>query len=300
MKLEEISKTIYSKMSCIYKIYNNNGFYIGSTKCLKKRVSSHISPLKKKKHPNYILQQEFKNGLFIEILEILDIYEKDVLLKLENYYINTLNPPWNICKIAGAPMAGRKHSIQTRLKMKGRKIWSEGTRRTEEEKLNLSIAIKNLHKTKGPDYSKKQAEYVTNWVKLNGNAKKGKKVSQKQHENLRKTRLKKGKEFICIETEKLFRIKADAEKEYKIAQGTITDILKGKVKNVKGLSFKYTDGSTPEFKDDHYINIKGSDGSTFRKIKELSKFLQIKYMLVWKTIKEYGYFEYNGVKYVTI
>jgi len=63
-----------------------------------------------------------------EILEYCDLAD---LIKREQYYIDFLNPEYNICKTAGAPMMGRKHSEETLAKMKERK-------HTEETRAKIS------------------------------------------------------------------------------------------------------------------------------------------------------------------
>lgn len=76
-----------------------------------------------------------KNGYSKFNLEILEYCDQD-LIGREQYYIDTLNPKYNICKNAGSSLGrahseetkakiaakglGRKHTDQARAKMKGR------------------------------------------------------------------------------------------------------------------------------------------------------------------------------------
>lgn len=207
IKIEDFFKTSYYKVSGIYKIYNKNGFYIGSAKCLKKRINSHLGLLKAKKHPNYILIEQYPNQLFIEILETYPTYSKNEILAKENEFINNLNPPWNISLIAGAPMAGRKHTPNTIKKFKARIPWNKGIPRTLEEKQKMSQS------------------------KIIGFQARG---------IISKKSIKKPKKpFICNETGKIFYKQTEAAQEYNIFQGTISHILKGEMFQTKGYSFKY-------------------------------------------------------------
>ncbi len=117
-----------SKISGIYFIRNkiNNHFYIGSSIDINKRISVHKRDLFKKKHHSPILQRVYnKYGLNNLIFEIFINCEKDDLLILEQFCLNTLTPLYNVAKDALAPMAGRKHSRKTKFKFKKIK-WPKG------------------------------------------------------------------------------------------------------------------------------------------------------------------------------
>lgn len=80
----------------IYKIINisNNKYYIGSSKDIETRLSSHFRSLKKGRHVNNHLQSSFnkygENNFITEIVEECNI--KDLLLR-EQYYLDIGN--WN-------------------------------------------------------------------------------------------------------------------------------------------------------------------------------------------------------------
>lgn len=106
----------------IYKIENiiTGDCYIGSETIDKTRFKTHISLLRNNKHHSKYFQRAFKkygeeNFKFI-ILEdnIIDNIE---LLKREQFYINILNPKYNVCKIAGNTK-GFKHSFETKEKLR--------------------------------------------------------------------------------------------------------------------------------------------------------------------------------------
>lgn len=85
--------------SGIYKIVNieNGKFYIGSSKDLNGRWIQHKSGLKNKKHINIILQRAWdKYGKDKFTFQIVEECDKSILLEREQFYIDTLNPEYNI------------------------------------------------------------------------------------------------------------------------------------------------------------------------------------------------------------
>jgi group I intron endonuclease len=84
-------------------------------------------------------------------LDILEYCEKDVLIEREQYYIDTLNPKYNILKIAGS-RTGFKHSEKTKalisINNKGEnnpnlgKILTKETRKKISESLKLTLKLK--------------------------------------------------------------------------------------------------------------------------------------------------------------
>jgi len=89
--------------SGIYKITNtlNNKFYIGSSCRIKKRYLQHRSLLKRGEHQNFILQRVYdKYGIDIFRFETLAICPKKYLQKLEQWFIDTQKPYYNLCKLA--------------------------------------------------------------------------------------------------------------------------------------------------------------------------------------------------------
>jgi|ERR1035437_2369341 hypothetical protein len=96
----------------IYKIINqiNKDCYIGSSLDFNSRKSRHFRDLKDKKHHSIILQRAVeKYGINNFQFEIIENCEKEMLLEREQYYIDLINPKYNICKIAGSPL-GTKQS----------------------------------------------------------------------------------------------------------------------------------------------------------------------------------------------
>lgn len=91
--------------SGIYKItcVPSAKIYIGSAVGIKTRWSLHKSQLYKESHHNIYLQRawnKYGEGNFcFEIVELCGIPE---LISREQYYIDTLNPDFNICRVAGS------------------------------------------------------------------------------------------------------------------------------------------------------------------------------------------------------
>lgn len=115
------------KGSCIYKIVNliNNKIYIGSTKELSARKSAHITDLRGNRHHSLYLQRAWnkygEQNFKFEIVESIDSI--DSLLIREQFYLDTLNPQYNICPTAGSSL-GCKHNPEANLakskRMKGK------------------------------------------------------------------------------------------------------------------------------------------------------------------------------------
>jgi group I intron endonuclease len=132
--------------SGIYKILNikNNKFYIGSAVNLIKRKNQHFSNLRHCIHPNIHLQRSFtKHGQSSFQFIILERCDKSILIKREQFYIDTLNPTYNICRIAGSCL-GTSPSLTTRLKIS---IKSKGRLHTTESKIKMSIFAKGRKMT---------------------------------------------------------------------------------------------------------------------------------------------------------
>lgn len=88
----------------IYIIKNlvNNKFYIGSTNCFRKRVNQHKSELNRNNHHNLKLQRSVnKYGLENFEFTLFEETEYENLLSREQYWINLLNPEYNLSKLVG-------------------------------------------------------------------------------------------------------------------------------------------------------------------------------------------------------
>lgn len=150
-------------MSVIYKIQNlcNGNIYVGSALNYPQRRKNHLSKLKNHKHHSQYLQNAWnKYGEQNFIFEILEYCIKENLIEREQYYIDTLNPKYNICRIAGSRlgmvhseetknkisenckgMLGKFHSEKTKEKM--RETWNRKNSLNPPRERNIKIKKKN-------------------------------------------------------------------------------------------------------------------------------------------------------------
>lgn len=105
------------KISGIYKIQSishPDRCYIGSAVNIKNRWRLHLYWLRLNKHDNSRLQNHFNKYTESDLsFSILLPCERDVLIKNEQYFIDTLNPYFNICRVAGSSL-GVLHSEETK------------------------------------------------------------------------------------------------------------------------------------------------------------------------------------------
>ena len=141
-------------MHCIYKIYSRqfpDRFYVGSAVCFRVRKNSHICRLRKGNHHNPLLQNHVnKYGVGDLVFEILEsVTDVSILLAVEQKYIDTLTPYFNIAKTAGNTL-GTKRSYKTRERLSELKKGNShnvGRRLSDEHKANISQGNKGKAKT---------------------------------------------------------------------------------------------------------------------------------------------------------
>jgi group I intron endonuclease len=105
--------------SGIYAITNkiNGNQYIGSAMDFRKRWKLHVYQLRHKKHHCAYLQHAWdKNGPDAFEFSIIETCDVDSMIKREQFYIDTLQPVYNIFRTAGSP-SGYKLSLETRKKI---------------------------------------------------------------------------------------------------------------------------------------------------------------------------------------
>ena len=108
--------------SGIYKIENQitKDIYIGSSVHLNNRKSRHFKDLEKQKHHSIILQRAVnKYGIENFNFIILENCNRDLLLKREQYYLDILQPLYNILPNAGNSLG---HIVSNETKEKNRKF----------------------------------------------------------------------------------------------------------------------------------------------------------------------------------
>ena len=118
----KLSKRI-EKKSGVYKWTNltDGNSYVGSSVDLGRRFSMYYSEkvlIKelKKKINSHIYRALLKYGHSKFSLEIIEYCEAEEVVTKEQYYIDLLDPEYNICPIAGSSL-GRKVSDETRAKL---------------------------------------------------------------------------------------------------------------------------------------------------------------------------------------
>lgn len=115
------------KIMGIYKIVNtvNGKSYVGQSQNIKKRIAEHFRLLRANKHNNPRLQHAFNKygedafGSFAEVI-CQDVNDLDTIE--EAFLSGEANFPepifYNISDFAKAPMRGKRHTEETRLKIK--------------------------------------------------------------------------------------------------------------------------------------------------------------------------------------
>lgn len=101
----------------IYRILNtrNGKFYIGSTNNAAIRFRAHLNMLKNNKHYNDHMQSSYnkeQNKLVFEF-QMLVYSEENILINLEQRFIDIFKPKYNILQIAGRPpnLTGKKNGM---------------------------------------------------------------------------------------------------------------------------------------------------------------------------------------------
>jgi group I intron endonuclease len=181
--------------------------YIGSAINIGSRFKTHFKALRDNLHHSNKLQNHY-NKYGAEDLQLFILLEcnKEELLKEEQYFINSLTPYFNICRVAGSPL-GVTRSQETKIKLselnkgitsgfKGKQHSEEvkqrlrevntGKKLSEEAKLKLSKGSKG--KLKIEEVKKRMSEakkLQTQETKLKiSEAKKGKSLTKKHRQKI--------------------------------------------------------------------------------------------------------------------
>lgn len=132
----------------VYKITSKakpDRIYVGSSVYLQNRKTLHIRNLQDNKHHSVLLQRHVnKYGLAdidFEVLESVD--DNSLLLEVEQKYLDTLNPYFNVAKIAGSCLGVRQRPETIRKRAESKR----GIPRSPETKHKISEALtgKPLH-----------------------------------------------------------------------------------------------------------------------------------------------------------
>lgn len=210
----------------IIKNIKNNKFYIGSCSSktfLYDRLKHHSLDLRKNKHVNKYLQNSFnKYGLENFVYEILEICLPEKCLEREQYWIDLLNPHYNLCKVAGSSL-NKKTSEETKQKIKDSvKKWYS----TEEGKIfknKLSELSKKRPKVKHSEETKNKIS----------KAHKGKTVSEESKNKMRCKRPSLYKKIIDLKTLIIYENSEIYSKLFQINQSYVQALARGERKSKK-------------------------------------------------------------------
>ena len=210
-------------LSGIYKIQSKvkpDRIYIGSAVHLSKRWTTHLWGLRNNKHHSIKLQRHFnKYGESDLQFSILLSCDNDDLIRIEQYFIDSYNPYFNECQIAGSSY-GRKATPETKEKMRKRKgekrqpMPEERKKKIGRTRKKRNIKPWNYHK-KGV-YSKECIERIS---------------------------AKNRVPILQFDLLGIFIKEWDSAKTagdiLLISSGNITQVARGKKKSANGFNFKY-------------------------------------------------------------
>jgi group I intron endonuclease len=139
--------------SGVYKITctANRRFYIGSAINLCRRQYEHWRHLQQNKHVNLHMQRAWKKyGEQAFTFEVLEQVLPMSLTAREQYWLNKLKPfgrkGFNIARDADAAHLGMRHTLETREKMRGRKVSSETIDRLRQSHLGKKQSPEAIEK----------------------------------------------------------------------------------------------------------------------------------------------------------
>jgi len=132
-----------AKGGVIYKITNkkNGDLYIGSTSNFTKRYYTHINHIRINKQSCVLLVRAVRRyGEDNFKLEIIEECEQSILIAREQFYLDTLNPKYNVAKIAGSNFGiKRTEAVKKERSLIQKNKWQE----EEYREVMLSKLCKN-------------------------------------------------------------------------------------------------------------------------------------------------------------
>jgi group I intron endonuclease len=184
-----IRRNIPSKTSGIYIIQSsiNGNIYIGSASDFNSRKHEHFNRLKENRHNNKIQshydlygKSDLKFGIIEFVTRPINTTKKEfrmILLAREQYWLDTLNPEFNICKKAGS-CYGVERTEEFKQKHRGENSVSKRPE-VKEKQIQAKKDYWNIHphpiKEKNPFYNKhhtlKTCQIIgsKNSIKMKGN-----------------------------------------------------------------------------------------------------------------------------------
>jgi len=130
------------KISGIYKIQSKikpERIYIGSAVNIKNRWNNHLKALRKGIHNNKLQRHYNKYGeADLQFSILLGCGEED-LLKTEQYFLDSYNPYFNICRKAGSVLGCKwKLSEETKKKMSNSRMGFKASKETRTKQSNAA------------------------------------------------------------------------------------------------------------------------------------------------------------------
>ena len=138
--------------SGIYEITNtiNGHRYVGSAVDLKKRWRNHKSALAGNSHHSIYLQRAWsKYGEDAFVFDVLEYWEPEFLVSMEQWWMNMLKPGYNILRVAGSSL-GLTHTDETKEKMSVAQMGHRrnvGRKHTDEHKAKISSTLTGHKRT---------------------------------------------------------------------------------------------------------------------------------------------------------
>ena len=252
-----------AKLSGIYRIENlvTGRVYIGRSSHIQNRWSAHRTQLAKGIHPNEIMQADaLTHGCESFSYSVIELAPPETLMALEQNYLDSLAPSYNISKHSLAPMAGRTHSEQTKAKISAAHRanpnvgkWNIGRRRThtEQTKAKISAAhFSNPHRGTWNIGRKHSASAKAKMVasrsgnNCSGDTRAKLRAAAITGNNRRylDASIEQSQKKVSDNFGNIFDSLVRAAKHWGISVATVCDFLKGRSKtNRKGVIFKYVD-----------------------------------------------------------
>ena len=215
----------------IYQIRNlkTNEIYIGSTLNFVKRFRAHLRLLNLNKHHSYLLQTSWNKygGKSSFSFEVLEFCTKNLVVELEQLYLDKYKPTLNVAGSAHAPMLGKKHSNESKNKMRAWKRPKGKSHHFFGKKLSKEHILKLRLKRKDRKWSNETKEKMKQTAIRNNQCR------------FLKDSIERFKKPIIDNYGRVFASRKEAANFHNISQSTICDILKGRHKQTRnGVSFK--------------------------------------------------------------
>jgi len=200
-----------SNVSGIYLIVNtvNGKRYVGSSIKIKNRLKDHYYRLNGKRHDNKHLQCAWnKYGKDAFRFMILEEHDEDVLLTFEQFWINMLNPEYNIVKTpVMRGCSGYRHSAEAKEQMRIR---------AKANPMQITQAFRDAGRARQLG-SKQSRETIEKRAKNNPNR----------------------RPVICIDTGTIYDSAKAAGRAIGVDPSCIAKCCRGKVRTIKALRWAF-------------------------------------------------------------